>query len=211
VVLVMILAAGGQGELPSLNQVLQSAADAPEQAVSCDDIGDVWQELCRQGGCEPRADGGCRKRSASGVCTTMAGCVQGRNLGGLGDWVPVLTPAVVPEDIELIRQVSPPLQRYVNLVAPEHGQELLCGEPLRVRFHVEIFVSPEHLGQVAAQGGDGLSIKAGTVIHLTPGGEREGGREREREEGRWGDWAVGQDPRLRLPCPGLGSRVYCRV
>lgn len=153
ITLVMLLAAGGQNEPP----------------VSCDDISDVWQELCRQGGCEPRADGGCRKRSASGVCTTMAGCVQGHDLESLKDWKPTLTPAVVPEEVDYIRQVSPGQQRYVNLVAPERGQKLLHGEPLRVRFHVEIFVTPEGLAEMAAHGEDGQSIKAGTIIKLTPG------------------------------------------
>jgi hypothetical protein len=47
--------------------------------VSCDEIETVWRELCQLGGCEPREDGGCRKRSASGDCSTMKGCVQGES------------------------------------------------------------------------------------------------------------------------------------
>ena len=57
--------------------------------VSCDEMvaagGEAWRELCVRGGCQPRADGGCRKRSASGDCSTFKGCVQGEFAGTHGD------------------------------------------------------------------------------------------------------------------------------
>ena len=162
-ILLMVKGGGSEGKLPTLQEVVE-----PPPA-SCDDIADVWQELCRAGRCEPRADGGCRKRSASGVCTTFAGCVQGHNLE---NWQPVFSPPVVPEAVDFIREASSASsQRYVNLLAPENGQEFLPVEALRVRLHVEIFVKPQVLAALAERGGDRYLIPAGTNIDL-PGEAR---------------------------------------
>lgn len=49
----------------------------PDKAPGCDVVKDQWQDLCARGECIPREDGGCRKKSASGVSSTFAGCNQG--------------------------------------------------------------------------------------------------------------------------------------
>jgi len=118
--------------------------------VSCEDIAEVWRDLCRQRLCEPREDGGCRKQSASGECSTMRGCVQGNNIDKLKDWFPAATPPTVPEEVEYIRLAgTESQQRYLNLIEPANGHETSHSEGIRVVVHVEIFISPHMLAAMA--------------------------------------------------------------
>ena len=178
--LLYVAATGGlvDGDAAAADDPSASASAAPGRRVSCDDIAEVWRDLCRERRCEPREDGGCRKRSASGDCSTMRGCVQGNDIEGLKDWVPVLTPPAVPAEVEYIRLagMESQNQRYLNLVEPPDGHRTAHAEGLRVVVHLELFVSPRRLASIAAgsPGGDAL-------VQGDAHGEGQGGREGEEE------------------------------
>lgn len=108
------------------------AEDPPVFEVdNCDNVLEFWKDLCLQGKCIPRTDGGCRKPSASGVCTTRGGCMQ----GDLDSMAHISPSPPRPERLGPYEVADPetPEPRYLNLISPASGDTFDAGAEIEIR------------------------------------------------------------------------------
>uniref|UniRef100_A0A7S4K0C1 Methyltransferase FkbM domain-containing protein n=1 Tax=Guillardia theta TaxID=55529 RepID=A0A7S4K0C1_GUITH len=135
--------------------------------LNCTEVNELWKGLCLEGRCRPRSDGGCTKFGAAGICSTIAGCLQGDVESKLSV-VSSTTPPNIFEEAEVLFQPLPMDQRYLNVIQPDNGHVLPAASSLHVKVHAEVVLSYGELSSMYnVEGGEGISLYEGDEISVS--------------------------------------------